>query len=77
MSDDPVLEPVATADASPILEADVDRMLSGMLQISEMVGSVMLLDDILDRIVNITCEMMNARIRRTKSFRFVSFRFRW
>jgi signal transduction histidine kinase len=62
MSDDPSLEAVATTDASPILEADVDRMLSGMLHISEMVGSVMLLDDILDRIVNITCEMMNAPV---------------
>ena len=54
--------PVHTHEPSPFQTADIDRMLTGILQISEMVGSVMLLDDILARIVRITCEMMNAPV---------------
>ena len=57
-------EGISTAvnDVSPLQSADIEQLLAGILQIGEMVGSVMLLDDILDRIVHITCEMMAAPV---------------
>jgi signal transduction histidine kinase len=62
MSEQKPLSPNPVAEVSPLLSADVQRMLTGILQISEMVGSVMLLEDILDRIVSITSEMMEAPV---------------
>lgn len=41
---------------------DVRRLLSGLLEISNFVGSVMLLEDILDRIVHITSDIMRVPI---------------
>jgi signal transduction histidine kinase len=41
---------------------DLERLLGALLEISNFVGSVMLLDDILARIVRITAEMLNVPV---------------
>ncbi len=51
------LSKAGTPVSSPSPEA-LHRVLSGLLEISHLVGSVMLLDDILDRIVEMTARLM-------------------
>ena len=57
------IEPNETTGATPAERSDqVQGMLESLLEISHFVGSVMLLDDILDRIVQITGKLMNVPV---------------
>lgn len=61
---------MTTTPPAPLIEAPLvqlhgpglERVLQGLLEISNFVGSVMLLDDILDRIVRISSELMGVPI---------------